>query len=295
MNSSEESTEDYLDSNDTDTYLSGLYENLWSYVYLEVISSIIVTSVSSVTAVVGAISWYLFTKWRTYRNYVFLNFIVSACIYNFFNIFVMTDVFNESYFMYVDIYIFTEFVYNLWLLVMCIMFYSDVVKIYNEPVTRRFLKSALVCWGIPTATMVIVEIVDFITDIYEFVFNMFSLIHLIPPVIWLVNTVLYLRLLCSLARIPNVRRSKSYMCTKLQVATLMFLMSGVASFAMRFTPLNKEHAATYTILIQNMSFLPSCAVAVYIFISKCNRKLWIEYYQSRSRIMDSSDTVTSNV
>lgn len=244
------------------------------------------------TSFYGLISWILMQKWRTFKNYVFIN-INAACFFKYLIDYITSYTFyNDYHLVLLTLYISAMFAYTLWLLVLCVLFYSTIVKIFKPPVHGRFRKSALLAWGVPT----IVGIIGSINEDYGYEFVTVVTIVL-PFFITFVTFVMYMIVLWSLLkRRSDIRVSNQNRSAKIQMATLLFLMSGTASVACQLVLVvdldmaTKSRGAFY-LIVENADLLPSIVVSVWVFISKSNRNLWREYYRSRFRNRNNAATI----
>lgn len=116
------------------------------WILIITIESIVIV-LSLTTLVCGLTSWCIIKKFCNYRNYVYLNTILA----NF--LFYSTELTFQMYenVILVPKIIFILFFYllsvkNHWLLVMCHMFYVDLVKVFGSNIQSRNLKSTVFAW-----------------------------------------------------------------------------------------------------------------------------------------------------
>ncbi|XP_049887999.1 adhesion G-protein coupled receptor G6-like [Pectinophora gossypiella] len=199
---------------------------------------------SLVTLFISSISWAIIPRWRTFKNYVFLNIIFA---FNFIYYLPLT-LFVTSYcldtkisYVALDITVnFFMFAACCWLMVMAMIFYTDLVKVFGSTITRKLLKSNLFGWGLPvvvsTAKIVNKLIIFRVNEkeldegqllIYHKVFYWEEVAqNVVMMLLLLVNFLVYVRVVYELIKIPKVR-CHGKRGEKLKVATLAFVMSGI--------------------------------------------------------------------
>lgn len=251
------------------------------YDYLNVFEIILSISVISY----GLLSWGLLPKWRTFKNYVLLNTTVAVFFKHFLeqSIDYLDDDF-QHFTLYFHFYLVFKFAYSFWLLIMSAMFYSSIVKIFKPPKEGRYLKSALISWGIPGC----LSIFDFVLSEPNMVYDMFWLFNsviydVIPNAIQLSVFVMYMMVIWHLFKGSAVRRSSGDICAKVQLATLLLLMSGIATITCHIVDALKRNKTTFTLIMENVDLIPNVVVCVWILATKSNRCLWMEYYRNRIR------------
>lgn len=261
----------------------------------------------------GVISWWLIKKFRNFKNYVYLN-AVSANVFSFI---VLSIGFNyihtlKSWTIKSDwtqvlcisiifhLFVYFKTVYNYWLVVICYMFYVDIVKVFNMDVQKKYLKSNLFAWAVPLLISVFVIIVILsessqIQDKYpnvDFVL-LFFVGSLVMPL--MVNCLIYIRIVCSLLRCCNANEmTATDKWRRFYIVSLMFVMSDVimvSGYILYFyfvsTNFSSETLIVFDIILY---FLNSIALDVFLVVLKCNRELWREYFVNRSRLRSLEQT-----
>lgn len=265
------------DHNDTSEDLYDVYFRVYEYI------NILDILVSITTLSYGFVSWTLLLKWRTFKNYVLLNVAIAAFLKHLLEHIINNYVY-DNYYVYFYFYIIFVFAYSFWMLIMSAMFYSSIVKIFQPPRNGRFLKSALVAWGIPVCLGVIYCVMtkyDWNCGILH-VFK-FLIFTLLPNLIQLTVFFMYMTVLWNLMKSSGVRRSNQNLCVKVQLATLLLLMSGVTSIACQIVDAFKSDRTVFTLLIENVDLISNIIVCVWMLGTKSNRDLWSDCYRNRSR------------
>ena len=251
-----------------------------------------------ITFVYGVTSWYLFRKFRTFNNYVYL----SIIIVNVFRLIVgtvtlfRTGLFIAKLVQYINLYFFVfmflSAVHNYWLVVMCYMYYVDIVTIFKNEIKRKYLKSFLFAWGIPFILLIICVLtyvcIDLADDsdketlVSKFVHvSVIICCNVLPAIM---NLILYIGLVCSLfpcngtvnAIIPKKERRRENL-SRLSIATTMFLLSNI--FVLMMFLWDLYNASN---IVRTVSFCLQIAVlSLFIPLVKNNRVLWCEYYKNR--------------
>lgn len=259
-----------------------VYENYYKYfVYFNIFDIL----VSIVTLFFGFISWTLLPKWRSFKNYVLLNIAAAA----FFKHLVLHLInFPSAYFdyFYVYYYVYDIFVFahNFWMVIMSAVFYSSVVKIFRSRSKGRFLNSALIAWVIP----VILAITDFILSGYNVNYGLPRIINsliftVFPNLIQLTVFIMYTMVLWNLLKSSTVRRSNENISAKVQLATLLLLMSGVTSITCQIVDTLISDTTVFTLLMENVDLISNIIVCVWVLATKSNRDLWVHYYRNKIR------------
>lgn len=258
---------------------------------------------SFVNLCVHLTSWIILPKWRTFKNYVYLNIIISFCAVFFLPIalFLISD-FNDYYnftYIFVDLSInFFTFSSCCWLMVLSMVFYADLVKVFGGNTTRKYLKSNAFAWGMPAAVTA-VKIVDKIVlhdqsqainywDIFHEVYLYEELgQNGISIVLLLVNLLVYVKVVLSLLKYSNLRKSRRNQGMKIQVATLAFVMSGVLlmiSILMTLLMLLGDCEMYYLYPLSLAIWgLQTSVINVCCMMARSNRRLWHDYFQNRYR------------
>ncbi|KAF9823529.1 hypothetical protein SFRURICE_011382 [Spodoptera frugiperda] len=250
------------------------------------------------TFIYGLASWYILKKFRTFNNYVYL----SAILVNILRLSVVSITLihcderylkgtcMDKYSLYTLIFFTT--VYNYWLLIMTYMFYVDIVKVFENNVERKFLKSILFAWGVPIIVAILCLLISLIIEfsvegdkerlLLVFVAASAAVAcNYLPSVI---NLILFIKLIyvlfCSKhsdasaisdreRRIDNFRRflTASAIFILSNVVVLTFILWDLLDFSIL--------ARAITLSVQII------AIAVFVPLLKINRNVWYEYFQKR--------------
>lgn len=197
----------------------------------------------------GCVSWRLIRKFRNFNNYVYMN----AILVNIFRLILMSctvihcdskvsNAFRSIHpsFLFA-IFNFLTAVYNHWLVVMCYMFYVDIVKVFRKDIKRRYLKSFIFSWGVPTIVfiicgfilMIIKEVVQNNKDKVMLLFMMISLIGMSQFLPVMVNLMIFIKLLCGLyvskdnASVVSGAKRRKENCRRLSIASAIFILSNI--------------------------------------------------------------------
>ena len=239
----------------------------------------------------------LIRKFRNFNNYVYL----SATFVNILRLNLVSLILLhcnghfETQFDFIAAFkflsMFFAIVYNNWLVVMCYMFYVDIVKVFKTDITRKYLKSFLFAWGTPITVLSICGLLLFLFNFAEnaneeilvsFVGLSIILVCIILPV--MTNIYIFIRLLCclfpckvinacALTKREQVRLNFSRLCT----VTIMFVFSNV--FVVTF--IIWDMFALSELVRIGTFCLHIVVLTLFIPLVKSNRALWYEYYESR--------------
>lgn len=120
---------------------------------------------SVLTFIVGVTSWTFIKKFRLFKNYILLSIIfnnaTNAAIRNI-NVqcyFENATNLETVFIIYFVLYIFFRISLNYWLLILCYVFYLDLAKVYNNHISRRYLKANLFGWVLPLIVTIFNSIV----------------------------------------------------------------------------------------------------------------------------------------
>lgn len=242
---------------------------------------------SLIASIYGLTSWCLIKKFRHYKNYVFLNIILSIFFSQ--SVQLLSDTFDENMIVHGICFItvlYFVICFHHWLLVLSYIFYVDFVKVFHIDISRRFLKSSIFAWGMP-ALIVFAFNLESIT-IESFDDQM--LLKVLASIVFFpifVNVVIYLLVLYSLFRskdtVTHNNKWRSF-----YVSTLIFVLSDVI-----FICYTLEVSSYYSKVIFYLDycglFINKLAIIVYFISAKCNRDLWKEVmkkFLSKNKVMD---------
>ncbi|KAJ8730996.1 hypothetical protein PYW08_002409 [Mythimna loreyi] len=281
--------------NDTGT------ENHWWIYYWKYLLDIMpeLMCVLTLAALIyGLTSWCFLKKFQSYRNYVLLNAILSDFFYYLTFSTMKHWIFISSFQLH---YFATAKTH--WLLVISHMFYVDIVKVFNQNVQRRYLKSCVFGWGVAIITTTISWYLKdhYFKSVPKFHFIMF---YYMKPHDWyvyttilysdqilplIINCVLYIVTVFSLCRSFNTStQANSNICRRLYIATLIFLLSDVALVSTYFIVMvtqkdfillrwnkNGESDITTELLFR---YLNPLLIIVFLVAVRGNRKAWHDFY-----------------
>ena len=280
--------------NDTQVQVSTWDDDFKSRVVMSRYSIVIYTStaLTIATFIYGVISWWLIKKFRNYRNFVFLNAIVA-------NLFLVVIVLCFSYiyhkmshisqsFLYQEYAVLHFFLYlyigNVkihWLIVICHMFYVDIVKVFNGQTKNIRLKSCLFAWGLPFVTShVYTYMIIALDNVTSKAANIVLFMAFALPMI--LNSVLYITIVIALFRSSNASsQTTTSKWRRFYIATLIFLLSDTLIFS-TYSFKNLNNSATL-ILIENIvnAILNPLIIYTYFVVVKRNRVLWYEFYAKK--------------
>ncbi|KAJ8707473.1 hypothetical protein PYW08_010725 [Mythimna loreyi] len=241
----------------------------------------------------GVISWCLIKKFRHFRNFVYMNAIVSSLLrLTTVSLIIpgVMQIFEIDDQVILDIcrYICTYFsaVQNYWMLVICYIFYVDIVKVFRGHVNRKYLKCCLFAWGTPFMTIVLYYVFIYYNDrhihVYaagstmDFVANSVEVFIIVSPL--MINCCLYCAVLFALC---NCFQPKATTSTnnwrRFYIATLLFLLSDVlvlSSIIWDFMSISFSLRAV-------MSKLQQIAIDLFLPLVRSNRELWKQYYAKK--------------
>lgn len=237
----------------------------------------------------GVISWCLIKKFRHFRNFVYLEAIgssllrlttVSIVIPGVMQVIVIDDEQIMDIWRYICAYFTT--VQNYWLLVICYIFYVDIVKVFRGHVNRKYLKASLFAWGLPFITFLLYYIfIKFNKKILpsgsssDLVANYVEVFIIISPLIF--NCFIYIVVVFSLCRCFNPSGSTSTNnWRRFYIASLLFVLSDVivlSSFIWDILSLSFFIRAV-------MSKLQQIVIDLFLPVVRSNRELWREYLKA---------------
>ena len=273
-------------------------DNIDSSFVLFIIFYQIQLAMTVATFIYGVTSWYLIRKFRNFNNYVYLNTtLVNICRLIVMSVTEMRlDGAYDSIKNFITFMYFST-VYNYWLLVMCYMFYVDVVKVFDGDIKRKFPRSFLLAWGVPTTGLIISIIMLIIIErVVECDRDKLILLgitilaaftaELLPLII---NAVVFTKLVCSLffcqgkpgCVVPKEVRNKEKW-RRFSTAVAMFMLTNISIVIYLLCSF-----ISTDILLQTILF--SCQIiflSLFVILVKSNRILWHEYFLNRkNRIM----------
>ncbi|KAJ8707472.1 hypothetical protein PYW08_010724 [Mythimna loreyi] len=241
----------------------------------------------------GVISWCLIKKFRHFRNFVYMNAIVSSLLRLVTVSLIIPGVMqifeiDDKDILDICRYICTYFsaVQNYWMLVICYIFYVDIVKVFRGHVNRKYLKCCLFAWGIPFMTFLLYYVFIYYNErhihVYaagstmDFVANSVEVFIIVSPL--MINCCLYGAVLFALC---NCFKPKATTSTnnwrRFYIATLLFLLSDVlvlSSFIWDVMSIAFSLRAV-------MSKLQQIAISLFLPLVRSNRELWQQFYSQK--------------
>lgn len=263
---------------------------------------LIITSLVSSTALLyGLITWVVIAKSRTLKNYVFLNVIGAQSLWFWFSYIdsysidrLMEDLrqemyedrakspglasathtlsYNSSYQCVVSLLGPASY---LWLFMASLLIYNDIVVVFNNNVTRRYLKSNLFVWGVSLLTFIIHYIANVKFDHLWYKGCQYLML--------VVQVFFYMRVLYCLFKGSDVR-IPSRLCRNVQLVTFTLFMSGIpillASQTLQFGLPNNNDILFALHILHTILGILVIIDSVLFLILKSNRRLWCERRQS---------------
>lgn len=175
---------------------------------------------------------------------------------------------------------FTTSVQNHWMLVICYIFYVDVVKVFGGYLKRKYLKSCIFAWGIPLVILILYYLfICFYQDVliesrlWDVASNYFEVLLMVLPL--MINLFLYFAVvitLCDCSKRKMVAETSK--CRQFYIATLLFIMSDIivlTSFIWDSTNID-------LLLRAVLSKLQQIAVVLFLPFVRGNRKMWGDYF-----------------
>lgn len=293
-NSSESSVEesyDYEDSSDAewnDDEESFVWELSVTQEYIILYIIIILTSA---TLIYGVSSWCVMKKFRNYRNFVFLNGILSNLLYySILLIFKWTENgFIENVTNYLCMYFETAKCH--WLVVISHMFYVDIVKVFNGYyLQRRFLKSCIFGWGLSLITNTMSVFINYhFYDVFDYsetelLLKMTDLLSVVEQILPLtVNGIFYFIIVFSLCRsFITCALARSNIWRRLYISTLIFILGDVLVLC-NYVIKALSPSQIIKLILNLLSYFNPLILDIYFVVKKSNRETWFDFYVNRKR------------
>ncbi|PZC81925.1 hypothetical protein B5X24_HaOG211711 [Helicoverpa armigera] len=259
----------------------------------------VVLVISTITFIYGLVSWKVIRKFRNIKNYVYL----SAVLVNILRLlvtfvyFIMLN-FNPDFYMehlpfvlcFLYSFLYLTLAYNHWLLIMCYIFYVDVVKVFQKEIRRKYLKSCLFGWVLPCIMLLVITLLvaHFISggsDSLALLRLSMWLLHTCTYVPMIFNLVIFIKVLWALFFIKDSSGSvvtKKEMCIercrRLSTAWAMFVLTNTVLLTYLIWEFFNFSLMSGVIAV----ILQIVALAIFVPVVKSNRELWREYFQNRS-------------
>ena len=251
------------------------------------------------TFIYGVTSWYLIRKFRNFNNYVYL----SANLVNILRLTVVTITlihceaatvdFRDCITMYwFIIFLHLTTVYNCWLLVMCYMFYVHIVKVFHKDIEKKYLKSSIFAWAVPSVIWIVCAVCIVIIHAVS-KRDKWNIIHLFITVCSIlfcnvlpsfINLVIFIKLVSSLffgkatnaGTVSIIDRRKERL-RRLCTSTAMFVLSNVVVLTFVIFDLFRLTVEVRAVMLS----LQIAAMALFVPLLKSNRSFWHEYCVNR--------------
>ena len=249
-----------------------------------------VAAVSLAVLIYGITSWCLIRKFRQFKNYVFLNAILANFLRIFMNSVIVPVFIDPSFSSFghptiacqVVIY-YIGSVQSYWLLVICCIFYVDIVKVFKGKTERRYLKSTIFAWGVPmlTTPFSIYLLPELASP--EICHTVRILIILLPI---FVNVIIYVitvfSLFCCSAGSVGTATSN---WRRFYIATLIFLF---CDFIFLSAAVLTQFFDVTFLVTSVMSDFQVIVLDIFFIFLRINRELWREYSMKRKKMSQHS-------
>ena len=258
----------------------------------EKFTSIFVFVLSSTTVLCGITSWCKLKKFRNHRNYVYLNAIlVNVLLY-------LIKIFAAPYIAYSNhlslkivcffLLYFLIYVRNLWLLVICHMFYLDFVQVFDSHIHRRYLKSSIFAWGFG---FLATAIYCFVSWFYPISTTALTTSHQSLGIIFntsgsqifplIGNCCFYILIVYSLSRSYNKSTiTATNIWRRLYIATLIFVLSDIIMLSQYFLSIfgNFYECTTPFLIDTFLDNLNAIILPIFLVFVKSNREILYDFY-----------------
>ncbi|KAJ8721676.1 hypothetical protein PYW07_002451 [Mythimna separata] len=255
--------------------------NFWRYLFH--IMPYIMLVLMLAALIYGLTSCCILKKFRNYRNFVFLNAILTYFLLYCLDIMLEEIEFLRTSGLFSNLPHYLATAKNHWLLVISHMFYVDIVKVFNQNVRRRYLKSFMFGWGVPLITYLIT--IPVLHYYFKFVFTRGRYIHYIFWVIMLSDQIIPVTVNCFLYIATGISLCRSFSTNthtstdiwrRLYIATLIFLLSDVALLYQLF--INMTYLYPGNIVFFLLLYLNPLSLVVFLVAVRSNRKAWYDFY-----------------
>lgn len=257
------------------------------YAYLGIFDILILC----VTSIFAVTTWILIPKWRCYRNYIFLNLIISfAWVAS--NPLIkrrllkneLSDMNIWAYTVFASFDLFALTSFEAWIFLAALVFYMDLVTIFEKKIFRKIFKSNLFAFVFPFVNSVIFFLiiawyrnerdVDFL--FINYICNKYKMI--VCLVFVFAHLFIYIQVLRSILKLKDERR------LKIQVSLIIFSVSGLFIITCLLFCYVQDHGGTvltFTHLAIKVSLTAQTIAFGFIFTFglKSNRALWKEYWR----------------
>lgn len=302
--------------NDSSTYDEDINDDTEFYrydtIYWDLITRVdnvakyTILTLTLVTFSIGVTSWRIIRKFRLYRNYVYLNAILTNFLQIIVNILIpytmgsIKNAWFHRFFFCLNVYL--SSVKSHWLLLICHLFYADFVKVFDVHIQRRYLKSTLFAWGVSFVTTTI-----FMFVLYYFLYYSSDMTIVNRSVSLIVvltrgssilaltaNCCLYILIVRSVCRNFNTSsHTASNTWRRLYISTLIFVLSDIMMLSEYVASFFRSINFTTAFLLLE-TLLPNFSafvLSVFFVVVKSNRKIWREFFILKFKQRSSSATL----
>ena len=225
-----------ISANNNSAYNPSAYDDGKKKTLIVVTSSIILV-LSLAAFFYGLISWCLLKKFRNVRNFVLVHLMLTSgfryCPFLFSDLYCLYFYHNSPTLPCLEtftfIYVFWGLAFNCWLLVLSYIFYVDFVKVFNLNIRRRYLKSGMFGWGVPSTTVFLYVLFRWLLITYFsidiLIIEVVTSLVLLPVAI---NLVIYFTVVYSLFHSSELGVTVSTKkWRRFYIATLIFVLSNL--------------------------------------------------------------------
>lgn len=238
-------------------------------VILILILFMVASLISLFTLLFGVITWILIPKWRSFKNYVYVNviFCYTMSSWLFYGLVYVDDDIGVS----LVIFYFVN-ASSCWLLIASIIIYMDIVIVFNSNITRKVLKCNVFCWGVPLLLSAL-HILGELTSLKILVYLLKER-FLFVGLLLVINFCLYVRALYSLLKNTAVNGSPRFW-QKFQVATFTFVLSGAPVLIATIISLPLNNTFSFGFMLRAaLPSLQTVIMSVSFLLLKTNRVSW---------------------
>lgn len=251
---------------------------------------------SLATFIYGAISWSLIRKFRNITNYVFITTAFNNVIHlTFVSATILHREMDIGFFSL--IYTYLKAVHENCLLVICYMFYVDIVKVFRKETKKKFLKVSLFIWVGPLIVILgaillfVVIIFTLVQDVTAgivlfFVFLFIIIVTTLTPTI--TNWVLFFKIVWSLfwskpsndVAMSTAAKRKDRL-QRLCIATSILVLSNTLVLILTILSIFDFWEKIAVSVDSVVTCLQIVVVSLFVPFMKKNRVVWREYLDSR--------------
>ncbi|XP_063393075.1 uncharacterized protein LOC134678426 [Cydia fagiglandana] len=263
------------DANITSAYTKA---SMLEYISLSKASSVLWSLALSVTVLIVfsgvlafiAISWIKIPAWRQFKNYTFLNIVISM--------FLMNAAYASCFADWPCCGTILNFVYSLsmsafsnWVLIMCLVIYTKILKVFSGDLQHKYYKANALTWGLA---------------ILESTFSLYFKVGTDAPHIYVVHamtyviTGIYLSIIYALLKLTTVRMVSSENTT--QIFKIFLYVTSA------FSILLLAQALYYFPEVYDYLFICICGCEIILLISylsmKSHREIWDDYLNGKDDV-----------